>query len=58
MYGANIKSDMLFDNWVISKSNLTTFAVMDLIFFVNLKWEGYKRNEQQQLSTANKLRVF
>jgi hypothetical protein len=42
---------MLFDNWVIWKFNLTASAVMDIIFFVNLKWEGYKRNEQQQLST-------
>jgi hypothetical protein len=43
--------DMMFDNWVISKFNLTASAVMDLIFFVNLKWEGRKRNEQQQLRT-------
>jgi hypothetical protein len=43
-------SDMFFVNWVISKFNLTASAVMDLIIFVNLKPEGYKRNEQQQPS--------
>ena len=44
-------SDMPFDNWVIWKFNLTASDVMVLIIFVNLKWEGYKRNELQQLST-------